>query len=352
VRRLADWLLLIVLSAAFVGALQAAGCPAALFLGPMAAGIALALGGRTPTVPASAFTLGQGFLGALVARSASGAFWATLAVSWPYLLGGTLWAIVLGGALSLGLHRLRVLPGASAFWSLSPGSASIMALMSADYGADLRVVAFAQYYRVLLVSLAAAAVSGLWLPSAGPAEAAAVPGASAFFAPFDGLDLLATTAAVLLGLGLARLLPLPGGQLLLPMALTVALKAVWGATAALPPWVLAPCYALVGWRIGLGFTKESLRQSLRALPVLTVAVILMILGCGLFGSLMVRGAGLTPLTAYLASSPGGLDAVTVIAAGAEEVDLSIVAAMQACRLFLVILLAPLQARLLTRLSRP
>jgi membrane AbrB-like protein len=317
----------------------------------MAAAAGMAVSGRSLTVPVIGFALSQGFIGALVARGLGPDFFSQLCVSWPYILGGTIWAIVLGGLLSYRLHRLRVFPGSTALWSLSPGSAAIMALMSADYGGDVRLVAFAQYFRVLLVSLAAAIVSGLWLPAPNVATAAPLPPSPALiFPPLWGADFPVTVAAVLIGLFLAKRLRVPGGQLLLPMILTATAGAVLGTSTLLPPWLLTVCYALVGWRIGLSFSKETLRPAFKAIPALFTSIVLMIVGCALFGVVMVEGAGLSPMTAYLASSPGGLDAVTVIAAGADDVDLSIVMAMQASRLFLVISLAPLQARLLVRLS--
>ena len=54
-----------------------------------------------------------------------------------------------------------------------------------------------------------------------------------------------------------------------------------------------------------------------------------------------------PLTAYLAASPGGADAVAIIAAS-SRVDMSFVMAMQVARLILVILIGPSLARLLAR----
>jgi uncharacterized membrane protein AbrB (regulator of aidB expression) len=56
------------------------------------------------------------------------------------------------------------------------------------------------------------------------------------------------------------------------------------------------------------------------------------------------------LTAYLATSPGGLDTVAIIAASTPRVDLQFVLALQSMRLLFVIGLAPLTTRLVVRLS--
>ncbi len=59
-------------------------------------------------------------------------------------------------------------------------------------------------------------------------------------------------------------------------------------------------------------------------------------------------AGIDPLTAYLATSPGGADSVAIIAASSGQVDLSFVMAMQTARLVVVLALGPFIARWLGR----
>ena len=55
-------------------------------------------------------------------------------------------------------------------------------------------------------------------------------------------------------------------------------------------------------------------------------------------------SGADALTAYLATSPGGMDSVAVIAAACPNVDLPYVMTFQTARFFLVVLLAPRLAR--------
>ncbi|MCG5475086.1 MAG: AbrB family transcriptional regulator, partial [Sinorhizobium fredii] len=54
-------------------------------------------------------------------------------------------------------------------------------------------------------------------------------------------------------------------------------------------------------------------------------------------------AGIDPLTAYLATSPGGLDSIAVIAAS-SDVDLPFVMALQTARLLIITLIGPVLAR--------
>jgi uncharacterized membrane protein AbrB (regulator of aidB expression) len=60
-------------------------------------------------------------------------------------------------------------------------------------------------------------------------------------------------------------------------------------------------------------------------------------------AVLVVAAGIDPLTAYLATSPGGADSVAIIAAS-TNVDLPFVMAMQTTRFVLVLLSGPSLAR--------
>ena len=64
-----------------------------------------------------------------------------------------------------------------------------------------------------------------------------------------------------------------------------------------------------------------------------------------------RALGIDPLTAYLATSPGGMDSVAIIAAASDSVDLSFVMALQAARFLFVLIFGPSIARLVARTVR-
>jgi uncharacterized membrane protein AbrB (regulator of aidB expression) len=65
---------------------------------------------------------------------------------------------------------------------------------------------------------------------------------------------------------------------------------------------------------------------------------------------LTRLANVDALTAYLATSPGGLDSVAIIAASTPRVDLPFVLALQSVRLVFAIALGPVIARLVVRYS--
>jgi uncharacterized membrane protein AbrB (regulator of aidB expression) len=58
--------------------------------------------------------------------------------------------------------------------------------------------------------------------------------------------------------------------------------------------------------------------------------------------------GVDPLTAYLATSPGGMDSVAIIAAASDTVNVSFVMALQTARFLFVLVLGPAIARLVAR----
>src|SRR5690606_41576948 len=86
-------------------------------------------------------------------------------------------------------------------------------------------------------------------------------------------------------------------------------------------------------------------QVWRALPQVVISILALILFCGGLGFLLWEFAGIDPLTAFLATSPGGLDAVAIIAAASRHVDLSFVMALQMLRFVIVLLLGPAIARM-------
>jgi membrane AbrB-like protein len=103
----------------------------------------------------------------------------------------------------------------------------------------------------------------------------------------------------------------------------------------------------VGWYVGLSFDRAVLRRMFKATPKLVLSTLLLIGLCALAALLLHRWTGIDSLTTYLATSPGGLDSIAVIAVGSSA-NVSFVLAMQTMRLFIVIITGPPIARLISR----
>jgi membrane AbrB-like protein len=321
--------------------------PAALLLGPMVAAIGVALRGGAIAVPKPAFALAQGLIGCLIARSITPPTLGGIAADWPLFAAGVVFVIAASGGLGWWLARAQVLPGTTAVWGSAPGAASAMVLMSEVHGADARLVALMQYLRVGLVVAMSSLVAKLWV--GGPATPAAH---MDWFPPIDALALLQTLALVAAGVAAARGLRLPSAGFLVPIVGGIALQAAGLMTLELPPWLLLAGYALIGWSIGLRFTRGILVHAARALPRVLASILALMAVCGLFAAGLAVFAGIDPLTAYLATSPGGADSVAIIAA-TSHVDVPFVVAMQTLRFVVVLLIGPSLARLIaSRVAAP
>lgn len=340
--RTVQWVLLAGASALLGALLEYLHMPAALLLGPMIAGIVFGLRGASIRVGTPVFQASQGVVGCLVAVSLSADSLPAFEHDLPLLAAIVL--VTLSGSSFLGylIARLRILPGTVGVWGSTPGAASAMVLMAGAFGADQRLVAFMQYFRVILVTATAALVAHFTVGETGAAPAID------WLPALDPLRFGAAIVVIASGPLAARLLRQPLLCLVVPMILGAALKFSGLVVPQLPVWLLAPSYAVIGWSIGLKFTRETIMQVWRALPFVTVSIAALILFCAAIAFGLSRLTGIDPLTAYLATSPGGIDSVAIIAAASARVDISFVMAMQLLRFVIVLLLGPPLARFVAR----
>ncbi|HLN08611.1 MAG TPA: AbrB family transcriptional regulator, partial [Xanthobacteraceae bacterium] len=304
-----QWGVLLIASIVLVGLLKLVNLPAALLLGSMAAAILVAaFDGRT-AVPAWLFIIAQGVVGCLVARSIGPDILKTMVRQWPVFLTSICAVIFFGAALGGLLARWKVLPGTSAIWGSAPGAATIMVLMSEAFGGDMRLVAVMQYLRVVLVGIVASVVARLWATSGSAAAVATDWFPAVAAAPFGETLALAVVGAVI-----GAKTKIPAGPLLVPLFVGVALSASHLVTITLPPWLLAGCYAVVGWSIGLRFTRDIVLHAARLFSRIAASILALMALCGCLAGALHVVAGTDPLTAYLATTPGGADSVAIIAA--------------------------------------
>ena len=335
-----QWTLLFALSAAIVVVLEVLRLPAALLIGPMAAGALIGAREGTIRVPAYVFYTAQAVIGCMVGRTLPFSIVGEMLRAWPLFLTGVVSVIAAAAFLGWSLARWRVLPGTTAVWGSSPGAASAMIVMADAFGADLRLVAFMQYLRMACVALAASLVARFWVGE--PVQAAA----PVWFPPVAWLPFAETLALAVLGAAVATWLRVRAGPFLLPLVIGTVLQNLGWLSIELPPWFLAISYAIVGWTAGLRFTRPILVHAARSFPRVMAAILALIGLCGLLAGALVL-AGVDPLTAYLATSPGGADTVAIIAAS-SHVDLPFVMAMQTTRFAAVLLTGPGLARFIAR----
>lgn len=335
------WAILVVSSGGLVLLLRWLEVPAAFLLGPLIAAIGLAVRGTSIRPAPIGFLSAQALVGGMIAMSTSLALWIGVAAHWGVYLA--LAVATLAAATGVGwiMTRRGWLTGTTAVWGLAPGASSAMILMSEAFGGDQRQAAFMQHLRILAVAAAAIGLAHL----AG-AHGEGRPAVS-WFEVGDGGSFVLTLAFVAAAGWLGAASGLPAGALLAPMLLGGILQAAGLLSLTLPPALLAGAYAMIGWRIGLQFTREALVYSARVAPRMAAAIVVLLLACGLIALVLHWLGGIDPLSAWLAVSPGGTDTILIIAS-ATPVDLSFILGAQLTRFLLVLFVGPLIARAASR----
>jgi membrane AbrB-like protein len=340
--RLVQWLVLLAISVVFASILFKMGIPAALLLGPMLAAILVGIGGGTVRVADPFAYAAQAIVAMLIAAAITPSTLGSFIADWPLFLAVVLSTILASSSLGWLMSRRRILPGTTAVWGSSPGGASAMVLMAEAFGADARLVALMQYLRVVMVATAASLIASFWVDTSGTVLPDIV-----WFPPIDWVPFSETVAIAVLGSLLGRFSRIPSGAMIVPMVFGAVLHATGAIEIQLPEWLLSVSYALLGWRIGLGFTRAVVWHAARVLPHIIASILVLIAFCGGMALLLVEILDIDPLTAYLATSPGGMDSVAIIAAS-TPVDISFVMALQTLRFFILVLIGPSVAHFVAR----
>ena len=336
------WFALVVLSVVSVLVLESLRVTAAALLGPIAAAIVLAARDRVVRVPALPFVFAQAIVGCMIARTIPTAILGEIGKAWPLFVVSVGSVIAVAALLGWALARWKLLPGTTAVWGSFPGAATAMVLMAEAFGADVRLVALMQYLRVLMVGVVATSVARWWVPVPSAAPPLLPP-----LEPVDLAGLAETLALAAAGLFIALRLRIAAGALLVPMFAGIALQGAGWIRIELPWPLLFACYALIGWSIGLRFTRDIIGHAAALLPRVVASIAALIVACGGLAFLLARFAHVDALTAYLATSPGGADTVAIIAS-ASPVDVPFVMAMQSARFLVVAFFGPAIARFIAR----
>ncbi|MFN3277643.1 MAG: AbrB family transcriptional regulator [Paracoccus hibiscisoli] len=229
----------------------------------------------------------------------------------------------------------------TAWYAAMPGGLQDMLVFGEEAGGDIRALSLIHATRVLvIVTVAPMIMTFYW-----SVDLSQPPGAPISSVAWDQIALM--VAAGFLGWKVAERVGLFGASILGPMILTAALSLTGIIQTRPPAEIIQAAQFFIGIAVGVkyvGITGRELRIDVTAglLYSLVLAVISLIF------LEVVYLLGLAPaLDAFLAFLPGGQAEMVVIAiiAGA---DLAYVVSHHILRIVLVILLAPLAARLLGR----
>jgi membrane AbrB-like protein len=297
-----------------------------------------------PTVPRWGRVASLAVVGGMLAATFRPSVLPLVAGHWlpvSLVVCSTLFLSLGAGLLLSGLVRID--RKTAALGSL-PGAASGMLAMSDPLGADARLVALMQYTRVVVVVVTATLVGRLVTGAAPPTQD--------LQAASEGVDLLvqgtvptyaATVLVAVLGAWAGTRLRLPAGALLGPLILGVALAELGMVHLAWPPGVPQAAYLVLGLWVGLLFDGASVKRAGRLFPFVLASAVGLVLACAALGWAFAALTNIDGMTAYLATTPGGIESVAIVALGTGA-DAPLVLAVQMLRLLAVVFAGSLLGR--------
>lgn len=330
-----QWLFLLVPGLVLGQLLQLLSLPAALMLGPMVVGIVMARAGSNIRVPGVLHRMAQGVAGCLIAAHLDASLLVRMGEIWPIVIVFVALTFVASCIVGWVAGRYAGIDGEVAIWGFLPGMAGTVIAMAHDHGLDSRLVALIQTVRLMVV-IATMVVAALFLVGAS------APHFSAGQTP----DL--QSVAVVLGLAVLGTLTakhlsfIPSAASLVPLTIGGALQLAH-VNIAVPAWLVAVAYLAFGAHIGLRMTPDILRVGARAMPQLIGAAMLLMVLCAGSGAVLSVVAGVDLMSALLATVPGSVDSIALIAVNAGA-DMTFVMTLQTLRLFAVSIFGPLVAR--------
>jgi membrane AbrB-like protein len=347
--RVFGWLLLGA-GAVLAGLLaQVLGLPAGWLVGPMLVAIVAALAWQEhPTMPRWSRVASLAVVGGVLAATFRPSVLPLVAANWLPVCLVVIGTLLLSLAAGMLLAWIAGIDRRTAAFGTLPGAASGMLAMSGPLGADPRLVAVMQYTRVVVVVFSAALVSRLGLvPGSAPQEIstgglqASLGGTALVQNPLLVYALTALVAGF--GAWAGTRLRLPAGALLGPLILGVGLEQLGVVSLAWPPGVPQAAFLVLGLWVGLLFDRASVKRAGRLFPVVLASAAGLVVACAGLGWLLTALTDIDGLTAYLATAPGGIDSVAIMALGSGA-DAPLVLAVQMLRLFAVVLAGALLGR--------
>lgn len=317
------------------------GLPLPWLLGPMLACLIVALSGARMAGAGQLGIFMRTFLGVAVGASITPQVLAGLPA-----IGASL-AIVpvfIGVIALIGYPLFRRVFGfdhPTAWYAAMPGGLQDMLVFGEEAGGDIRALSLIHATRILVIVTVAPLIMTLYWQ----VDLSQPPGAPIAGVGWNQIALM--VAAGFLGWKIAERAGLFGASILGPMILTAALSLAGLIQTRPPAEIIQAAQFFIGIAVGAkyaGITARELRIDVTA----GLAYSLILAGISLIFFEVIYMLGLAPaLDAFLAFLPGGQAEMVVIAiiAGA---DLAYVVSHHILRILIVILLAPVVARLMRR----
>jgi len=344
-----QWGALLLLAAALSWLLTRMGIVGAIFLAPLLAGLTYAIAGTSLRIDRRITVFAQGVIGCMVARSLDESVLVFILSHVPTITAALLFTAAISVAIAWILTRLRILDGETAAWGAMPGASAVMVALAAEGGGDPRSVATMQYLRVIVV-VASTTMAASLLTSTVPHAVTPIAASAAVRSAFDLVGSTQAIAVVIGGILIARVLPLPAGALLFAAVVAALLRFTLGIDTVVPHWILVTAYGGLGLFTGLQFDRATIVRIANILPALVLGIVFMVVCCAASGLAFAWAIDADPITGLLATSPGGIDTIAIVASGTHA-NMSIVMTYQTIRFLALLLAAPWLVRFVKRADR-
>ena len=227
----------------------------------------------------------------------------------------------------------------SAYFSAIPGGLSEMMVLGESMGGDARRISLSHAVRILTAVFLIAFYFRLF---EGYQPIGLVGEEIAAVSWHDGLIL---AACAIVGWPGARLIRIPAGQLVGPLALSAAAH-MSGIVSAMPPGeVVAAAQVALGAAIGARFVGAKLSEIWRIVIVSIGAALIMVAIAALFAYVLGEVTGSSTTTLFLALAPGGLAEMSIIALSFGTAA-AFVSTHHIVRIILLVVIAPSLYRIL------
>lgn len=335
------------------------GFPAPQMILAIVVGAGLALTGRLPAPLPRGLNVGvQAMLGVLMGSYLQVSLLTSIGWGLLPVLAVTAATVLVSIGVAVVFARATKVDLPTATLGMLAGGSAAVVSAAEELDADPRRVAFMQYLRVALVALSAPAVAALLDDEEGIRYGPTALGGSVTdpHLPFwmvvgRGDQLAGLSVAIvlcLIGIRVGARLRLPNAALLGPMLVTAVVTALGLSHGYAPTHLFKDLlFVLIGFEVGTRFTREVVGEMARMLPAMTAAVLAL---SALVAGMALGLAYLVDLEMsdlYLATTPGGINAV-LATADKMNANLPLITGVQTVRLLVMMALLPL---LISRIRR-
>ncbi|UFS93601.1 AbrB family transcriptional regulator [Nocardia huaxiensis] len=358
-----SWVALLAAVLGIAELLERTGFPAPQMIVAIVVGAGLAVIGRLPTpMPREVNTGVQAMLGVLMGSYLQIELLSSIGWDLVPVLAITAATVAVSIGIAVVFARLAKVELPTATLGLLAGGSAAVVAVADELDADPRRVAFMQYLRVAMVALTAPALAVLLDDGDRTDFGAATLGGGVtnpdlphWMIVGRGDQVAGLSIAVMLcliGIRLGRYLRLPNPALIGPMIITAVLTAFGVSHGYAPTNLLKELlFVLIGFEVGTRFTRGVVREMARMIPGMIAAIVALsaLVGGLAFGLAYLVDLELSDL--YLATTPGGINAV-LAAAENMEANMPLITSVQSVRLLLMVLMLPLVMRGLRRFTPP